>query len=202
MMRIGIFGGTFDPPHIGHQILAAEAAAQLGLERVLWVLTPTPPHKLGRCISPDRDRLRLVGAAVAGNPLFEVSTIEFERPGPHFASDTLGALALRYPGAHFIYLMGGDSLRDLPTWHEPLVFLERCAGVGVMRRPGDAVDLAALERVLPGVRAKVSFVEAPLVDISASDIRVRAANGRPYRYLVPAAVFRIIEKLQLYRTIP
>lgn len=200
-MRIGIFGGTFDPPHVGHQILAAEAAAQLGLERVLWVLTPTPPHKLGRSISADRDRLKLVRSAAAGNPLFEVSTIEFERPGPHYAADTLAELALCYPGAQLIYLMGGDSLRDLPTWHEPLEFLRRCAGVGVMRRPGDAIDLASLEQALPGVTAKTAFIDAPLIDISASDIRARVASGRPYRYLVPPAVYRWIEKLQLYRTI-
>lgn len=198
-MRIGIFGGTFDPPHIGHQILAAEAAAQLTLDRVLWVLTPTPPHKLGRRISDDRVRLKLVRAAAADNPLFEVSQIEFERPGPHYAADTLAALADRYPDADLYYLMGGDSLRDLPTWHEPLLFLQRCAGVGVMRRPGDNVDLMALAQVLPGIGTKTHFVDAPLIEISASDIRARVAEGQPYRYLVPPAVFRWIERLQLYR---
>lgn len=199
-MRIGIFGGTFDPPHVGHQILAAEAAAQLALERVLWVLTPNPPHKQGRAISDDRARLKLVRAAAAGNPLFEVSLIEFERSGPHYAADTLSALAQRYAGADFIYLMGGDSLRDLPTWHEPRLFLQRCSGVGVMRRPGDAVDLAALETQIPGITAKTSFIIAPLVEISASDIRARVAAGRPYRYMVPPAVYRWIERLQLYRS--
>ncbi|GAP14249.1 nicotinate-nucleotide adenylyltransferase [Longilinea arvoryzae] len=199
-MRIGIFGGTFDPPHVGHQILAAEAAAQLGLDRVLWVLTPNPPHKQGHFISADRIRLKLVRAAAAGNPLFEVSTIEFERPGPHYASDTMSALAVRYPGAELIYLMGGDSLHDLPTWHEPREFLLRCSGVGVMRRPSDCVDLTSLEHTLPGITAKTHFVEAPLVEISASDIRARVAAGQPYRYLVPPAVYRLIERLQLYRS--
>jgi nicotinate-nucleotide adenylyltransferase len=200
-MRIGVFGGTFDPPHIGHQILAADAAAQLALDRVLWVLTPTPPHKLGSSISADRTRLRLVRAAAADNPLFEVSTVEFERPGPHFAADTLAALALRYPQAELFYLMGGDSLRDLPTWHEPALFLQRCAGVGVMRRPEAAVDMRRLEEVLPGITAKVQFFDTPLVDISASDIRARAAAGQPYRYLVPPAVFRWMERLQLYHSL-
>lgn len=200
-MRIGVFGGTFDPPHIGHQILAADAAAQLALDRVLWVLTPTPPHKLGRSISADRTRLRLVRAAAADNPLFEVSTIEFERPGPHFATDTLAALTQRYPQAELFYLMGGDSLRDLPTWHEPGLFLQRCAGVGVMRRPEAEIDMQHLEDVLPGVTAKVHFFHTPLVDIFASDIRARAAAGQPYRYLVPPAVFRWMERLQLYRTL-
>jgi len=198
-MRIGIFGGTFDPPHIGHQILAAEAAAQLQLDRVLWVVTPNPPHKLGRKISDDRLRLRLVRAAIAGNPLFEVSTIEFERPGPHYAVDTLSVLALRFPGSEFFYLMGGDSLRDLPTWHEPRDFLQRCAEVGVMRRPGDHVDLPMLEQVLPGISGQTHFVDAPLIEISASDIRQRVLAGKPYRYLVPPNVFRLIESLQLYR---
>ncbi len=199
-MKAGIFGGTFDPPHVGHQILAAEAAAQLELERVLWVLTPNPPHKLAQSISPDRVRLRLVRAAAARNPLFEVSTIEFERPGPHYAVDTLDALALRYPGAALFYLMGGDSLRDLPTWYQPREFLARCSGVGVMRRPEDDIDLAVLERVLPGVTARVHFVDSPLLEISASGIRARVAAGLPYRYYVPPAVYRLIERLQLYRT--
>lgn len=198
-MRIGIFGGTFDPPHIGHQILAAEAAAQLSLDRVLWVLTPTPPHKLGHRISADGVRLRLVRAAAADNPVFEVSKIEFERPGPHYAVDTLAALASRYPDSELYYLMGGDSLHDLPTWHAPALFLQRCAGVGVMRRPGDDVDLAALEQVLPGISAKTHFVDAPLIEISASDVRARAAAGLPYRYMVPPAVYRLIDRLQLYR---
>lgn len=197
-MRTGIFGGTFDPPHIGHQILAAEAAAQLGLDRVLWVLTPNPPHKQGLKISDDRVRLKMVRAAAADNPIFEVSTIEFERPGPHYAVDTLAALAQRYPGAELIYLMGGDSLRDLPTWHEPLEFVRRCAGIGVMRRPADTVDLVALEQRLPGISEKVHFVAAPLIDISASDIRARVAAGLPYRYMLPPAVYRWIERLQLY----
>lgn len=200
-MRIGVFGGTFDPPHIGHQILAADAAEQLALDRVLWVLTPTPPHKLGRSISVDRTRLRLVRAAAADNPIFEVSTIEFERPGPHYAADTLAALALRYPQTELFYLMGGDSLRDLPTWHEPVLFLQRCAGVGVMRRPEAAIDMRRLEDVLPGITAKVYFFETPLVDISASNIRARAAAGLPYRYLVPPTVFRLMERLHLYRTL-
>lgn len=199
-MRTGIFGGTFDPPHIGHQILAAEAAAQLGLDRVLWVLTPHPPHKQGSKISDDRVRLKLVRAAVSGNPIFEVSTIEFERPGPHYAVDTLAVLAQRYPGMELIYLMGGDSLYDLPTWHEPLEFVRRCDGIGVMRRPADTVDLVALERRLPGISAKVHFVAAPLIDISASDIRARAAKGLPYRYMLPPAVYRWIERLHLYQS--
>ncbi len=198
-MRIGIFGGTFDPPHIGHQILAEDAASQLQLDRLLWVVTPNPPHKIGHKISDDRIRLSMVRAATAGNPLFEVSTIEFERPGPHYAVDTLGALALRFPGSDLLYLMGGDSLRDLPTWHEPREFLHRCAGVGVMRRPGDDVDLAKLEQVLPGITGLTHFVDAPLIEISASDIRQRVLTGKPYRYLVPPNVFRLIERLQLYR---
>lgn len=199
-MRIGVFGGTFDPPHVGHQILAEEAAGQLGLTRVLWVLTPNPPHKQERCISDDQTRLELVRAAAADNLLFEVSTIEFERPGPHFASDTLAVLALRYPGDELFYLMGGDSLHDLPTWHEPRVFLQRCDGLGVMRRPCDGVDLASLESVLPGISAKTHFVEAPLIDISASDIRARAATGKPFRYMLPPAVYQRIESAQLYHS--
>lgn len=199
-MRIGIFGGTFDPPHVGHLILAAEAHDQLRLDRVLWVVTPTPPHKTRRVITALQTRLRLVEAAISGDSRFEISRAEIERPGPHFSVDTVHLLAQANPQADLFYLMGGDSLRDLPVWVRPQELVDALVGIGVMRRPQDFVDLPRLERALPGIVAKVHFVEAPLLEISSTSIRERVASGRHYRYFLPEPVYEIIEANQLYRS--
>ena len=199
MQSIGIFGGTFDPPHLGHLILAAEACTQLGLERLLWVLTPDPPHKQGQSIVPIEHRLKMVQLAITGNPQFELSTVDLIRPGPHYALDTVQILAGQNPGKKLVYLMGGDSLRDLPAWHRPADFVSACDLIGVMRRPGDTVDLAELEKILPGLASKVRFVKAPLLDIAAHEIRRRVAEGKPFRYFLSGQVYTYIIKHNLYR---
>ena len=199
MQTIGIFGGTFDPPHLGHLILAAEARAQLGLERLLWVLTPDPPHKQDQSIAPLSYRLEMVKLAIANDTQFEISSVELTRPGPHYALDTVLILAGQNPGVNLVYLMGGDSLSDLPHWHRPADFVSACHLIGVMRRPGDTVELAALEKSLPDLRSKVRFVEAPLLDISAREIRRRIAEGRPFRYFLPEWVYEYIDEHGLYR---
>ncbi len=196
---IGLFGGTFDPPHLGHLILAAEAKDQLGLARVLWVLTPQPPHKQGQPITPLEHRLAMLQAMLADSPEFEISRAEIDRPGPHYAADTVQAVQAQYPEAEITYLMGGDSLRDLPTWRRPADFLAACHSLGVMRRPGEAPDLNTLERALPGIRAKTRFVEAPLLTIASSDIRRRIAEGKMYRYYLHLKVYEYIEQHHLYR---
>ena len=198
MQTIGIFGGTFDPPHLGHLILASEAHAQLGLDRLLWVVTPDPPHKRSQSIAPLRHRLAMVKHAIAGDSQFELSTVDMDRPGPHYAVDTVGIIANQNPGANLVYLMGGDSLRDLPRWHRPADFLAACDLIGVMRRPDDAIDLPSLENLFPGLTAKVRFVEAPLLDIAAHEIRRRVAEGRPFRYFLPSWVNSYIVKHNLY----
>jgi nicotinate-nucleotide adenylyltransferase len=199
MQTIGIFGGTFDPPHLGHLILAAEAHAQLGLDRLLWVLTPNPPHKQGQSIAPLKHRLAMVRLAIDGDPQFELSTVDMDRPSPNFALDTVRIIAQQNPGANLIYLMGGDSLRDLPLWHKPADFVTACDLIGVMRRPGDAIDLPGLEKIIPGITAKVRFVEAPLLDIAAHEIRARIAGGRPYRYFLPPGIYAYIVRQNLYQ---
>lgn len=200
-MRIGVFGGTFDPPHVGHLILASEAIEQLHLDRLLWVLTPDPPHKQGQLISPLAARLALVQAAIADNPLFALSSVEINRPGPHYALDTVRLLKQNYGlDSRILYLVGGDSLRDLPEWYRPGELIAEITGLGVMRRPGDQVDLTCLEETLPGLSAKVHMIHAPLLDISATEIRQRIAEGRHYRYYVLPAVYTLIEKMGLYRT--
>lgn len=196
--RIGIFGGTFDPPHVGHLILAAEARDQLKLDRVLWVLTPDPPHKTDRVISSLAVRLELIQAALRDDPGFELSTIEIDRPGPHYTVDTVHLLQDRNPGAELFYLMGGDSLHDLPTWMRPQEIIAILAGIGVMRRPQDFVDLPWLERALPGVTAKVHFIDAPLLEISSSDIRRRIVEGSHYRYFLQPTVYELVCEKRLY----
>jgi nicotinate-nucleotide adenylyltransferase len=199
MQSIGIFGGTFDPPHLGHLILAAEALAQLDLDRLLWVLTPSPPHKQDRLITSLDHRLAMVRLALANSPEFELSKVDMDRPGPHFALDTVKILADQNPGANLVYLMGGDTLRDLPLWHRPADFVAACHLIGVMRRPGEAIDLPGLDKRFPGLAARVRFVEAPLIDISAHEIRARIAGGRPFRYFLPPEVYRYILEQALYR---
>jgi nicotinate-nucleotide adenylyltransferase len=198
-MRVGIFGGTFDPPHLGHLILAAEAVQQMRLEKVLWVLTPDPPHKLGHEIRPWNQRLKLVQAAISENTTFEISRVDIDRPGPHYAVDTLDLLAQNNPGIELFYLMGGDSLRDLPTWYRPVDFLKACGGLGVMRRPSSKTDLSALEGLLPGISQRVQFIQAPLIEVSSSDIRERIDSGRTYRYFLPQPVYQIITESCMYR---
>ena len=198
-MRIGVFGGTFDPPHVGHLILAAECSYQLDLARMLWVLTPDPPHKKDQSITSFTHRIAMIQAAIEDNPLFELSRVDVDRPGPHYAVDTLRVLAKMYPEADLVYLVGGDSLHDLPTWYQPAELVAQVSALGVMRRPGDQVDLGALDARLPGLAAKVRVVSAPLLDISSHQIRARIASGQPYRYYLPPAVYALIQATGLYR---
>jgi nicotinate-nucleotide adenylyltransferase len=162
------------------------------------VVTADPPHKRGHAISPVADRLDMVAAAIAPEPDFELSRVDVDRPGPHWAADTVALLAVRYPSDTLIYLMGGDSLRDLPTWGRPQEFLAHCR-LGVLRRPGAMIDLGALEAVLPGISAKVEFVDAPPVDIASHEVRGQARRGLPLADLVPEAVARLIAARGLYR---
>lgn len=199
LRRLGIFGGTFDPPHLAHLILAAEAHYLLNLDLVHWVLTPDPPHKEGRPITALPYRLEMIEAALSSDPIFQLSRVDIDRPPPHFAVDTINLLKETYPQAALIYLMGGDSLRDLPLWKRPKEFLEACHGLGVIRRPGDMVDLPSLETKLPGLSRKVQFIESPLLEISATQIRQRVASGQPFRYLLPSTVYDIIQERRLYR---
>lgn len=199
MARYGIFGGTFDPPHFGHLILAAEAHYQLRLDQVWWLLTPQPPHKQGQPISPLGVRAQLVSAAINHDPAFVLSLIEAERPGPHYAVDTLRILKQHYPQDTLVYLMGGDSLATLPSWHRAADFVALADEIGVMRRPNDRIDWPALTRALPGLKAKVRLIEAPLLEIAAHELRARIAQGRPYRYYLPRPVVDLIETYGLYR---
>jgi len=197
--KYGIFGGTFDPPHLGHLILAQEACAQLNLKHLLFVLTPVPPHKLDQPITDSAHRLAMLELAISDNPAFEVSRVELDRPGPHYTADTLRLLAGHFPTVNLVFLMGGDSLRDLPTWRFAADLVNACHEIGVMRRPGDAIDLSALEEDIPGLQTKLRYVDAPLLEIASSQIRRRIQQGKPFRYYLSPPVYKYILQNRLYR---
>jgi nicotinate-nucleotide adenylyltransferase len=190
--RIGIFGGTFDPPHLGHLLLAECARETLGLDRVVFVPARVAPHKIGRRMTPVEVRLGLLRAALRGTG-FTLSTIEARRPGPSYTVDTLEALRRRHPDAEFHLLVGADSLLDLPAWKDPARILA-LATLAVARRPG-----FQSARVAPAVRRRVRWLPNAPVDISASDLRSRVAEGRSIRFLTPPAVARMVARLGLYR---
>jgi len=198
-MKIGIFGGTFDPPHIGHLILAEEAAEQLELDHVLWVLTPFPPHKKMQKISSLQDRMSMVLLAIAENRMFSLSRVDIDRQPPHYAADTVLLLREKSPVDEFYYLMGADSLNDLPTWHEPVLFVSYCHVIGIMGRPEEFVNTTALETQIPGLNKKLHFLNTPLIQISGSDIRSRVHGGKQFRYFVPEKIYHFILNHKLYQ---
>ncbi|MEI6290570.1 MAG: nicotinate-nucleotide adenylyltransferase [Chloroflexota bacterium] len=196
---IGVFGGTFDPPHLGHLILAAEAQFQLKLSSVLWVLTPQPPHKPDRPITSMYQRLEMLRRSIDHVQGFELSTIEIDRPGPHYTIDTIDILQTRFPKTPLTLLIGGDSLHDLPKWHMPQELVTAVAALGVMRRPGDDIDLSELEKILPGLMNKIQYIDTPQLEISSTAIRERVSTGGPYRFYVPTPVYDYITQNRLYR---
>ncbi|MCC6627667.1 MAG: nicotinate (nicotinamide) nucleotide adenylyltransferase [Chloroflexi bacterium] len=195
--RIGVFGGTFDPPHYGHLILAEEVRHALRLARVLFLPAGQPPHKPDAAISPVADRVAMTRLAIAGNPAFGLDLHDVERAGPSYTADTMEALARRWPAAALWFIMGEDSLADLPTWHEPARIV-RAARLAVMTRPGVTVDLAALDRLILGLRGRVDLVPTLAIGIAARDLRQRVAEGRPVRYQTPPAVEDYIRERGLY----
>ena len=197
--RIGVFGGTFDPPHIGHLILAMEALDQLNLDQVLWVLTPDPPHKRGKKITSLDVRICLVKAAISDDHGFTLSYVDINRPGPHYVLDTMILLRNEYPNHELVFLMGGDSLHDLPNWYKPKEFILACDKIGVMCRPGEKIDFSDLLDALPGISSKVEFIDAPLLEISSNQIRQLITSSKPYRYYLPHEVYKIIKEKHLYK---
>jgi nicotinate-nucleotide adenylyltransferase len=204
--RLGVLGGTFDPVHLGHLAIAEEAREALGLERVLFVPAGRPWQKSDRAVGAAADRIAMVELAIAGNPAFDCSRLEVERPGPTYSADTLAALAAaerasgREPDLWFI--LSTEALRGLPTWHEPDRILGLCR-LAVAPRAGfgpadDPIDGRWLSRHLPGREDRIHLLDGPRLDISSSDIRARVATGRSIRYLVPDAVAAYIGDHALY----
>jgi nicotinate-nucleotide adenylyltransferase len=195
-MRLGLFGGTFDPIHLGHLILAESCREALSLDQVWFVVTATPPHKR-RERTPVNDRLEMARVAIAGNAAFAVSEIEARSDGPHYSFETVERLAAERPGDELFFLIGGDSLRDLPTWRHP-ERLAACATIVVVNRPGVVIAPDALPDL--GPRAKpIRVVESPLIDIASTDLRRAVGEGRSIRYRVPRGVEAYITAHGLYR---
>lgn len=197
--KIGVFGGTFDPIHLGHLIVAEEAAERLGLEKVFFVPAKDPWRKPRKDVADAVDRLKMVRLAVEGNPRFSVSTVDMEREGPSYSVDTLEDLR-RSEGASadFHFILGYDALADLPNWREPGRLADIAHLVAVVR-PGYRVDWSALERVVANAQERIALLEIPEVGISSTELRRRVAEGRSIRYWVPESVDAYIRSQGLYR---
>jgi nicotinate-nucleotide adenylyltransferase len=200
-MRVGVFGGTFDPVHYGHLILAEQCREQGRLDEVLFVPAPRPPHK-PQPRARFEQRVEMLALALAGNPVFRVEEMEKEREGLSYTVDTLAELSSRRPRGEFFLLIGGDTIRDLPQWYEPRRILE-LASLLVVRRPESSVpdreELRA-QLGLPIDAVRMEVIQAPLIDISSRDLRRRVGEGRSLRYLLPRAVECYIHDKRLYRT--
>jgi nicotinate-nucleotide adenylyltransferase len=189
-MRIGLFGGTFDPPHTGHLIVASDAFEQLELDRLILIPSADPPHKRGKVHGSSRERLEMVRAAVRDDPRFEVDDLELDREGASYSVDTLRQMRTRHPDAELFFLVGADQMRELQSWREPEE-VARLACLSVLTRDGERApqDTPFRHRVVPVTR----------IDLSATDIRRRVGEGRSIRYLVPEGVRELIEEFGLYR---
>lgn len=207
--RLGVLGGTFDPPHYGHLLLADTARVQLRLDRVLFAPAGRPPHKPEARPSSHAHRVALVQAALkdASEPAFQLSRVDLDRPGPHYTMETLTLLREVYPAAEIWLLIGGDSLSDLPKWRAPnrIIALAR---LGVLSRPGyepnqEALAVGLSSRLASAaqldVRDRIDWLLGPALDISSSALRERAQLGLPLRFLVPPSVEAYICEHQLYR---
>ncbi len=197
-MRLGIYGGTFDPIHLGHLILAEAAREVCRLDRVWFVVAGSPPHKQGKRTDASH-RVEMVRTAIAGNAAFEVSEIETSRPGPHYSFETLEQIARERPGDELFFLIGADSLVDLPHWRNPARIGE-LASIVVINRPaiGDP-DSSALASALGPNARPIEHVTIPPIGIASHELRERLAEGRSIRYQVPRGVEAYINANGLYR---
>jgi len=197
--KIGVLGGTFDPVHNGHLIIAEEARLRLGLSQVIFVPAGEPWLKTHRNISPGEHRLAMIELAIAYNPAFRASSADLARPGLSYTVDTLTDLNRELgEEANLCFILGLDALAELPTWKEPEKIIAMCQLVGAKRPGCRDVDLKPLERGVPGISQRVTILDNPLIDISSSVVRDRVAKGLPIAELVPDAVARYIMEKGLY----
>lgn len=199
-LRLGLFGGTFDPPHLGHLVVAQAAVDQLSLDRLVFVVAGNPPHKAGVEMSPGAVRTEMTRAAVAGNPAFDVSEIELGREGPSYTVDTLRLFRAARPEARLFFLLGADQLAEFQDWQEPEEVARLTTLVAVGRGGAQPGQVAPPEFE---ARPDLDFLALPVtrLDISSSEIRGMVRAGRSVRYLVPDQVNEIIETHRLYRPI-
>ncbi len=198
-MNIGVLGGTFDPLHMGHLMVAEEARARLDLAEVLFMPAGQPWLKLNNAISPAQHRLEMVRLAIADKPYFKLSTMEIERSGPTYTVDTIAELQAQLGGAELFFILGWDNLNQLPQWREPSRLIKLCRLVAVPRVDFPTPDLASLEASLPGLSKSVILLDEPRIDINASEIRRRVAQGLSIHQLVPEPVERYIQEHRLYK---
>jgi len=198
-MNIGVLGGTFDPIHNGHLMMASEARAQLELTEVLFIPAGRPWLKADQQITSAGQRVEMVRLAIAGHPYYKVSTMEVERLGPTYTADTLVELKGKIEsGDELFFLVGWDDLEQLPRWREPAQLIYNCF-IAAVPRPGyPSPDLKALEERIPGISQRVVLMDKPEIDISASEIRDRVAKGLSIHKLVPEAVEQYIKQQGLY----
>jgi nicotinate-nucleotide adenylyltransferase len=199
-MDIGMLGGTFDPIHSGHLVIAEEARLKLKLNKVLFVPAGQPWLKTDQGITPAVHRIEMVKRAIAGKNDFELSTVEVDRPGPSYAVDTVTILQQQLgEEAKIFFLVGWDSLAELPQWHDPARLVKLCQLVGITRSGLSRPDLKSLEPSIPGIKKNVVWLDIPPIDISSSDIRDRVARGLSIHCLVPDNVESYIKGNKLYR---
>jgi len=199
-MNFGVLGGTFDPIHKGHLIIAEAARKKLRLARVIFVPAGQPWLKNDRDITPAEHRVNMVRLAIAGKAHFEQSTVEVDRPGPSYSVDTVAALRKDFGDeAQIYFLIGWDSLAELPEWHQPRRLLKLCKLVAITRPDFSRPDLKSLESSVPGITKSVVWLDIKPVDISSSDIRRRVAHGISINRLVPGNVEKYIKENGLYR---
>jgi nicotinate-nucleotide adenylyltransferase len=203
---VGVLGGTFDPVHLGHLVVAEEVRESLGLETVLFVPNGMPPHKPDRPISAREDRVAMVALAIAGNPAFRLGRLEVDRPGPSYAVDTVETLSREAPDAgrdpDLWWILSAEALAGLTSWREPARLLRTCR-LAVVPRPGARPPGRSwLEEHFPGLEDRVVFLDGPEIGISSTLIRDRVAAGRSIRYLVPTGVDDYIRDHNLYARDP
>jgi nicotinate-nucleotide adenylyltransferase len=198
-MNVGILGGTFDPVHNGHLIVAEVARERLNFNEVLFIPAGQPWLKVERSITPPQHRLQMLRLALDDRPYFRISEMEIGRPGPTYTIDTINALKKRLNAEdELFFILGQDTLMQLPQWYEARNLIRLCYLVAAPRHGVKKPDLKALEAELPGITQRVMLMKEPLVDISATDIRERAARGLSVRHLVPEPVNRYIKEHRLY----
>lgn len=200
--RIGVIGGTFDPVHYAHLAIAEEVYFALKLARIVFVPAGQPPHKVGYRVTPAEQRVAMLEQAIGGNPHFALSLVDVQRAGPSYTVDTLRLLHREWgPRAELYFVIGGDSLRDLPTWYDPAGVIAQTTIVALLRPGYENVERhrAELAARLPGIQQRLITLEGPHMDISSTELRQRVAEGRPIKYQTPEVVERYILQHGLYR---
>jgi nicotinate-nucleotide adenylyltransferase len=199
-MRIGVFGGAFDPVHYGHLLLAEQAREQVCLDEVLYIPAARHPFKAGTSDAPFERRAEMLRLAVAGHEAFRVDEIEKDRPGLSYTADTLDELRRRGPDDELFLLVGSDTLPDLPKWHDPARVVT-AATLVVRERPGQPLLSTQQLEAAIGTPVRMQVIDVPINDVSSQDIRRRVAEGRSIRYMVPRAVEMYIREKRLYQPI-